>query len=100
MQNVFIHIGEALLVFATLGIVVVLALERILINRRSKPKTKSQSFLEVIKPKPSRSFLDVINRPQPNGEAPQSHNFSEPHSVQATHPMRRSHRVGWPLGWC
>jgi len=46
MQNFFIHIGEALLVFATLGIVAVLGLERMLINRRSKPKTTSQSFLD------------------------------------------------------
>jgi ABC-type uncharacterized transport system permease subunit len=52
MQNFLIHIGEALLVFAALGIVIVFTLERIiLIYRRSKNKTTSQSFLDVIKPK-------------------------------------------------
>jgi len=48
MQNFVMHIGAALLVFAVLGIVVVLALER-LVSRRSKYEKTSQSFLDVIK---------------------------------------------------
>jgi hypothetical protein len=50
MQNFLLHIGAALLVFAALGIVVVLALERLVSYRRSKCKEISQSFLDIIKP--------------------------------------------------
>jgi ABC-type uncharacterized transport system permease subunit len=64
MQNFFIYIGVSLLVFAILGIIVVLALERMLANRRSKPKTTNH-----------QSFLDVIK--QPNGEVPRSHKIRE-----------------------
>ena len=91
MQNFFIHVGEVLLACATLGIVAVLGLERMLTNRRSKPKTTSQSFLEIIKPKPS--FLDVINRTQPNGEVP-SHIIS-PNHIACKAPTPYGGGTGW-----
>jgi len=50
MQNFLLHIGAVLLVFAVLGIVVVLVLERLVSYRRSKFKEMSQSFLDIIKP--------------------------------------------------
>ena len=48
VQNFLISIGEALLLFAVLGIAVVVALEKLLIYRRSKYKKTTQSFLDVI----------------------------------------------------
>jgi hypothetical protein len=51
MQDVVIRIGEALLVFAALGIVVVLALERLVIYRRNKHEKKIQSLLDIINPR-------------------------------------------------
>jgi hypothetical protein len=51
MQNVVIRIGEALLVFAVLGIVVVFTLERLVIYRRNKNEKKIESFLDIINPR-------------------------------------------------
>ena len=51
MQDAVIRIGEALLVFALLGIVVVFILERLTIYGRSKYRKKTQSFLDIINPK-------------------------------------------------
>ena len=51
MQNLVMRIGEALLVFAVVGIVVVFALERLVIYRRSKREKKIQSFLDIINPR-------------------------------------------------
>lgn len=48
VQNFLIRIGEALLLFAVLGIVVVITLEQLLIYRRSKYKKTTQSFLDII----------------------------------------------------
>jgi ABC-type uncharacterized transport system permease subunit len=48
VQNFLIRIGEALLLFAVLGIVVVITLEQLLIYRRSKHKKTTQSFLDII----------------------------------------------------
>jgi hypothetical protein len=51
MQNVATRIGEALLVFAVLGILVVLALERLVTYRRYKHEKKTRSFLDIINPR-------------------------------------------------
>jgi hypothetical protein len=51
MQDVVIGIGEALLVFALLGIGVVFILERLLIYRRREYRKKTQSFLDIINQK-------------------------------------------------
>lgn len=48
MQNFLMRIGETLLLFAVLGIVVVITLEQLLIYRRSKYKKTTQSFLDII----------------------------------------------------
>jgi hypothetical protein len=51
MQNFAIRIGEALLVFAVLGILVVLALSRLVTSRRYKREQKTRSFLDIINPR-------------------------------------------------
>jgi len=49
MQNIVIRVGEALLIFAVLGIAVVFVLERLFIYRRNKHEKKRESFLDIIK---------------------------------------------------